>query len=94
MVDFDKQKSRRIRDLLYLEQCLVHAVHEEIEETLRDRPSDIIDRLRYILDESVLCDSTNTPRKVGYTNRLATTTISPEQYRNHEVGGLADQRSV
>lgn len=68
MVDFDKQKSRRIRDLLYLEQRLVHAVHEEIEETLRDRPSDIIDRLRYILDESVLCDSTNTLRKVGHTN--------------------------
>lgn len=57
MIDKDKTKSRRIRELLYLEQCIVNAIHHEIENTLRDRPDDIIDRIKYICDESMLCNS-------------------------------------
>ncbi|OQA51461.1 MAG: hypothetical protein BWY47_00106 [Bacteroidetes bacterium ADurb.Bin302] len=57
MIDNDKIKSRRIRDLLYLEQCIVNVIHQEIESTLRDKPDDIIDRIKYICDESMLCNS-------------------------------------
>lgn len=57
MIDNDKIKSRRIRELLYLEKCIVDAVHQEIEDTLRDRPDDIIERIKYICDESMLCNS-------------------------------------
>lgn len=57
MVDKDKIKSRRIRDLLYLEQCIVNVIHQEIESTLRDKPDDIIEHIKYICDESMLCNS-------------------------------------
>ena len=57
MVGKVRTKSHRIRDLLYLEQCIVNAIHQEIECTLRDRPDDIIDRIKYICDESMLCNS-------------------------------------
>ncbi len=57
MVDKDKIKSRRIRDLLYLQSCIDNAIREEVQETLRERPSDIIDRIKYILDESMLGNS-------------------------------------
>ena len=57
MIDNDKIKSRRIRDLLYLEKCIVDAVHQEIEDTLRGRPDGIIERIKYICDESMLCNS-------------------------------------
>ena len=57
MIDNDKIKSRRIRDLLYLEKCIVDAVHQEIEDTLHGRPDDIIERIKYICDESMLCNS-------------------------------------
>lgn len=57
MIDKDKIKSRRIRELLYLEKCIVDAVHQEIEDTLRGRPDDIIERIKYICDESMLCNS-------------------------------------
>ncbi len=57
MVDKDKTKSHRIRNLLYLEQCIVNAIHQEVESTLRDKPDDIIDRIKYICDESMLCNS-------------------------------------
>lgn len=57
MIDKDKTKSRRIRDLLYLEQCIVNVIHQEIESTLRDKSDDIIDRIKYICDESMLCNS-------------------------------------
>lgn len=57
MIDKDKTKSRRIRDLLYLEQCIVNAIHQEIESTLRDKSDNIIDRIKYICDESMLCNS-------------------------------------
>lgn len=57
MVDKDKIKSRRIRDLLYLQSCIDNVIREEVQETLRERPSDIIDRIKYILDESMLGNS-------------------------------------
>ncbi len=57
MIDKDKIKSRRIRDLLYLQSCIDSAIREEVQETLRERPSDIIDRIKYILEESMLGNS-------------------------------------
>jgi hypothetical protein len=57
MVDKDKIKSRRIKNLLYLQQCIDNAIIEEVQETLRERPSDIVDRIKYILDESILANS-------------------------------------
>lgn len=49
-----KEMQKRISDLMYLEQCIQNAIHEEIKETLKGRPADIVDRLKYILDESRL----------------------------------------
>lgn len=57
MIDNDKIKSRRIRELLCLEKCLIDAKHQEIGYTLRNRPEDIIERIKYICDESMLCNS-------------------------------------
>lgn len=57
MIDKDKIKSRRIRDLLYLQSCIDNAIREEVQETLRECPSDIIGRIKYILDESILGNS-------------------------------------
>lgn len=57
MIDNDKIKSRRIRELLYLEKCLIDAIHQEIGYTLRNRPEDVIERIKYICDESMLCNS-------------------------------------
>lgn len=45
---------RRINDLLYLEQNIINAIHQEIRETSRGQTSDIIERLKYIIDESNL----------------------------------------
>lgn len=45
---------RRINDLLYLELNIVNAIHQEIRETTRGHSSGIIERLRYIIDESNL----------------------------------------
>ena len=55
--------ARRIRDLLYLEQCITNAIHEEIKNTMKNRPDDIIDRIRYICDESMLGNAENLNRK-------------------------------
>lgn len=57
LIDKDKIKSRRIKDLLYLQSCIDNAIREEVQETLKERPSDIIDRIKYILDESMLGNS-------------------------------------
>lgn len=56
---------RRIRDLLYLEECIVRAIHEEIINTTKNRPDDIIDRIKYICDESMLGNAENLKPKVG-----------------------------
>lgn len=57
--------TRRIRDLLYLEQCITNAIHEEIKNTMKNRPDDIIDRIKYICDESMLGNAENLKPKVG-----------------------------
>lgn len=44
--------NQRIKDLLYLETCIINAIHEEIELNIRsNRQGDIVDRIKYILDE-------------------------------------------
>lgn len=54
-----RKLTKRINDLLYLEQLINHAIHEEIENTerifvssgkLKDC-SDIFDRINYIAEE-------------------------------------------
>ena len=57
--------TRRIRDLLYLEQCITNAIREEIMNTMKNRPDDIIDKIRYICDESMLGNAENLKPKVG-----------------------------
>jgi hypothetical protein len=56
---------RRIRDLLYLEECIVRVIHEEIINTTKNRPDDIIDRIKYICDESMLGNTENLKPKEG-----------------------------
>jgi hypothetical protein len=55
--------TRRIRDLLYLEQCITNAIHEEIKNTMKNRPDDIIDRIKYICNESMLGNAENLNQK-------------------------------
>jgi hypothetical protein len=55
--------TRRIRDLLYLEQCITNAIHEEIKNTMKNRPDDIIGRIKYICNESMLGNAKNLSRK-------------------------------
>lgn len=43
---------RRINDLLYLEQNITNAIYQEIRETSRGQFSNIIERLKYIIDDS------------------------------------------
>lgn len=54
-----RKLTKRINDLLYLEQLINHAIHEEIENTgrvfissgkLKDC-NDIFDRINYIVEE-------------------------------------------
>ena len=54
-----RKLTKRINDLLYLEQLINHAIHEEIENTGRIFVSsgelkdcnDIFDRINYIVEE-------------------------------------------
>lgn len=54
-----RRLTKRINDLLYLEQLIDHAIHEEIENTERVFISseklkdceDIFDRINYIVEE-------------------------------------------
>jgi hypothetical protein len=54
-----RRLTKRINDLLYLEQMIAHAIHEEIENTERVFVSseklkdcgDIFDRINYIVEE-------------------------------------------
>lgn len=54
-----RKLTKRINDLLYLEQLISHAIHEEIENTGRIFVSsgelkdcnDIFDRINYIVEE-------------------------------------------
>jgi hypothetical protein len=54
-----RRLTKRINDLLYLEQLIAHAIHEEIENTERVFVSseklkdcgDIFDRINYIVEE-------------------------------------------
>lgn len=54
-----RKLTKRINDLLYLEQLINHAIHEEIENTGRTFVSsgelkdcnDIFDRINYIVEE-------------------------------------------
>ena len=43
---------RRINDLLYLEQNITNAIYQEIRETSRGQFSNIIEILKYIIDDS------------------------------------------
>lgn len=52
MIDKYLTIKRRINDLLYLEQNIMNAIHQEIRETSRGQSSDIIERLKYIIDDS------------------------------------------
>lgn len=47
-----KNLNQRAKDLLYLETCIINAIHEEIERNMRTgRQGDIKERIRYIIDE-------------------------------------------
>lgn len=48
--------NERIKALLHLETTITALIHEEIKETMKGRPRNIIDKINYILDESSLND--------------------------------------
>ena len=52
------KKDVRIKDLLYLETCIVSAIHEEIEWNIRGNQTDIASRIRWILEEKRIRDIT------------------------------------
>lgn len=56
MID-NEMRRKRANELLYLEQNVVSIIHQEIIETLRGKPSDITERLKYVIDNSNLAYS-------------------------------------